>query len=272
MGFPIQTRKTPTMHDKASGGSPTKTRITARELQDAFRKTPRFRSGEHNLTKLPKTIKSAIINYSRDNKLNKPNYEHFLKMTRKKEQAMKHSKAFLRKVNELMTDEAKTSLGMIDLAAELTYDELKDYLEKSPDNRKSFIIALRKLLDERGPVEKSDIMTYLQPLQEGVGGTEKDPILASMLFKGGNAFLLNYAPFYHDQIFYGTAKMAKSTRTAGTRKGKGRKGAKNGKKKTRRVRCWSRRNKEAQRYVVCSGSRGQKSMRSKRKNRSRKHA
>ena len=91
-----------------------------------------------------------------------------------------------------------------------------------------------------------------------------------MFFKGGNAFLVNGFPPYRDDIQSGgTARMAKSRRMGKTRKGKGRKGSKDG-KKTRRVRCWSRRNKEAQRYVVCSGSRGQKSMRYKRKLRSRK--
>ena len=61
----------------------------------------------------------------------------------------------------------------------------------------------------------------------------------------------------------GTVKMAKSKRTGATRRGNGAKGAKGAKtgKNTRRVRCWTRRNKAAQKYVVCAGSRGQKTVR-----------
>ena len=71
----------------------------------------------------------------------------------------------------------------------------------------------------------------------------------------------DYLSDYDRQYFSGgTARMAKSKRMGRTRKGKGRKESKDG-KKTRRLRCWSRRNKEAQRYVVCSGSRGQKTVR-----------
>ena len=240
--------------------------------------TPRSFRGNHDLTQLPAWIKNEIKANSADRQLNMNNYNRYLGILREKEREEKErrEKEALQLATEfrdqaIKLQESGRKLGMGEMVAELTSPRLVSYLQYSRENRKLFLIALRKLLVELGSEQAKQIMAYLQPLQEGVGGTEKDPILARLFFKGGNAFLSGYAPTYDEKQWGGTARMAKSKRMGRTRKGKGRKESKDG-KKTRRLRCWSRRNKEAQRYVVCSGSRGQKSMRYKRKLRSRKQS
>lgn len=227
-------------------------------MQKALHNTPTRKDGRHNLMKLPRYIKEAIKENSVDGRLNWDNYLQLYK-TAKKDEATQLAAEFLAKAKELQ--ESGKKRGMSVMAAALTPTHLESFLQYSGENRKRFLIALRKLLDELAPGQQKDITTYLQPLQEGVGGTEKDPILARLFFKGGNAFLIGAVPTYRDMIQSGaTARMAKSKRTGATRRGKGAKGAKTG-KNTRRVRCWTRRNKAAQKYVVCSGSRGQKTVR-----------
>ena len=228
-------------------------------MQKALYNTPTRKDGKRDLTKLPPHIKKAIRVDSVDGKLNMHNYLQ-LYNTVKEEEPKKLAKEFLDEAIKLK--ENHEELGMYEMADRLKSPRLESYLQYSGENRKSFLTALRELLDELRSEQAKQIMAYLQPLQEGVIDTKDEPILLRMFFKGGNAFLVNGFPPYRDEIQSGgTAKKAKSRQRGGTRKGKGPKGAKNGKKKTRRVRCWSRRNKEAQRYVVCSGSRGQKTVR-----------
>jgi len=251
--------------------------ITPKLLQQRLRNTPRSFKGNHNLTQLPVWIKNEIKANSSDGQLNMHNYYQYLGILREKEREEKERREkepqqlaadFLAKAMKLQ--ENRVELRMYKMADRLTSPRLESYLQYSRKNREFFLIALRKLLVELGPEKEKEIMTYLQPLQEGVIDTKDEPILLRMFFKGGNAFLVNGVPPYHDTIQSGgTARMAKSRQMGGTRKGKGRKGSKDG-KKTRRARCWTRRNRAAQKYVVCTGSQGQKSMRYKRKLRSRK--
>ena len=277
-------------HGRARTPRVTQTPITSTSIRRAVKQTPRFnKRGDPDLRELPRPIKAAIIQHSPDKKLNLPNVRLFSNYLQQVE-AEQARRQLLREMTERAIQELSPELRelgqdnakyILNVFKENGLEGLKMHAEEivpmvsSPELRHALIAAFRGMIEEE---EMKQLSLQLQ--SDAYGNFRIDMPLESMFQAAGlNGYFYADGAYDDSQMdwldnagmrkYGGTAGMTVSKRMGRTRKGKGRKDSKDG-KKTRRVRCWSRRNKEAQRYVVCTGSRGQKSMRYKRKLRSRK--
>ena len=264
--------------------------ITSWSVRRAVNRTPRFnRRGDPDLRALPQPLKAAIIQHSNDNKLNISNLELFrnhLQQVEVEQARRQRLRAITKSAIEGLSPELikagnVNAERILDVYQENGLPGLKMDAENivpmvnSPELRYALLAAFQDRLKD----EKMKLLSL--DLQSDTYGNynENMPLESMFQLSGLNGYF--YADGAYDDSemkwlddasmrkYGGKAKMAKSKRKEKTRRGRGDKGAKSG-KNTRRVRCWTRRNKTAQKYVVCAGSRGQKSMRYKRKLRSRK--
>ena len=246
-----------------------------------MQQTPRFnKRGDPDLTKLPPPIKAAIIQHSPDKKLNLPNvrlFSNYLQQVEAEQARRQRLRDITERAIQKLSPELR-ELGQYNARKILTLfkenglEGLQIHAEEivpmvnSPELRHALIAAFQGMLEDE---EMKQLSLQLQ--SDAYGNFNIDMPLESMFQAAGlNGYFYADGAYDDSQMDWldnagmrksgGTARMAKSKRMGKTRKGKGRKASKDG-KKTRRVKCWTRRNKAAQKYVVCSGSRGQKTVR-----------